>query len=446
MIVYRDPSPKVWLSYIMMSIVLAATLLIFPHTACSAEEIVDRIAAIVGDEIILLSEVKQTVQLEMWQIGIDPRTEDPEKLRKLEAAVFESMISDMILLAKAKEDTTIKVEPKEVEAALKQQINEMKRERGEDEFQRQLKEEGLTERELRSKFRKIIRNYLMKQNMIAKLAQTVSVSPGDIEKFYSTYADSLPMQPESVSLSHLLVKFSPSESTKVKSLQKAEKVLGMLRSGEDFRKLAREYSDDPVTKGSGGYLGAFEKGSLLPEIERVAFSMEPGHISDIIETQLGFHIIRVEKKKGDTVELSHILIYTTPDVVDKQKALERIRMIRGRALSGEDFSELAKKYSEDETTKGKGGFLMWAATDELPEDIREIVKDMKPGDISEPIDSENGYHIVRLDERVEGGPITIEKNYDIIRNMVLQSKIDKVLQEAIEKQRERIYVEVKIEI
>ena len=235
MIVYRDPFPKAWLSYIMVSIVLAATLLVLPHAACSAEEIVDRIAAIVGDEIILLSEVKQTVQLEMWQIGIDPRTEDPEKLRKLEEAVFESMISDMILLAKAKEDTTIKVEPKEVEAALKQQINEMKRERGEDEIQRQLKEEGLTERELRSKFRKIIRNYLMKQNMIAKLAQTVSVSPGDREKFYSTYADSLPMQPESVSLSHLLVKFSPSESTKVKSLQKAEKVLGMLRSGEDFR-------------------------------------------------------------------------------------------------------------------------------------------------------------------------------------------------------------------
>jgi len=425
-------------------LVLAAVLL-FTYTLPEGE-VVDRIAAIVGDEIILLSEVRQTIQLQMWQMGIDPRTEDPEKLRELKRSIFESMISDMILLAKAKEDTTIKVEPREVEAALKQQINELKRERGEEEFQRQLKAEGLTERELRSKFRRIIRNYLMKQKMVAKLARTVSVSPGEIEEFYRTHADSFPPQPERVSLSHILIKFSSGQSTMAKARRRAEDVLRMLNSGEDFRKLAREYSDDPATKDSGGYLGTFERGSLVPEIERVAFSLEPGQISDVIETNLGFHIIRVESRDKDTVELSHILISAVPGPEDKGRALERIKEIRERALSGGDFAELAKEYSEDENTKEKGGFLMWAATDELPEDLKEIVKHMKPGDISEPIESEVGYHIIRLNERIEGGPITLEKDYDLIRDMVLQRKIDTVLQEAIEKQRKKIYVEVKVEI
>ena len=413
-------------------------------TSYGEEEVLDRIVAVVDDQIILHSELKENVRLEMFQRGLSPER-DQEQVKALEKEILDGMIADQILLAKAKDDSVL-VKQKEIDEVLQDQLTRIREQAGSEEaYQRQLEAGGVTERDLKKRFRGEIRNYLMKQKMLGSLVQEIGVSNREVEAFYETYKDSLPVQPERVHISHILIRPKVGGEDQDALLDKANKILAEAQAGADFSELARTYSQDPGSAQRGGDLGYFGPETMLPEFERVAFALQPGTVSDIVKTRLGYHIIRVEDRKGDRIHARHILLIANITKKDEQKAFEILTGLREKIRSGADFGELARTFSDDPPTASEGGDLGWIPVERLPSDFKPVTDQLEPGQVSEPVQSSSGYHLIRLNEREKGGTITLQSDRALLENLARQQKLKEGFDEMIEKERARIYVDVRLE-
>jgi len=407
----------------------------------SAQQVLDRIVAVVGNQIILESELKMELDLYVSQMRIELTSESQKS--QLEGELLEQMINNKLLLIAAQKDTLIEVTSKEVEETVKEQMRRVKSEFSEETFQAQLKAEGLTESELKKKYREQIRNQMMTDRLVASKLSKVSVSNREVKDFYQTYKDSIPDQPEAVKLSHILLEIKTSQETKDSLKRKAETVLELAKKGKDFAQLASSYSDDPTGK-EGGDLGFFKKGDMIPKFEEVAFALKPGEISNIVETELGYHIIKVDEKKDNNVRARHILILVRASKKDSLRVKELADSIYHRLLEGADFGELAKEFSTDEESKKLGGELGWYPVDQMTPEFMEGVKGIEISKISPPLESQFGVHILKvLDRRVQR-KLTLEDDRDAIKDMVRRKKTNELVAKWVEKMRQDTYVEIRL--
>ena len=415
-------------------------LIIFTGVS-QAQQLVDGIAAIVGQEIILSSEVEQYVQNYVLQNKINV-TSNPELYQSLKKEVIERLVEQKILLTQANEDT-ITVADRDVDRYLEQQIQNLLDRAGsetalESAFQAPMRQ---IRRNLRAETERRLKIETLRQKRFGK----VTVGRREIEDFYKTYHDSLPTIKETVDISHILKQVKPSEASKETALEKIMAIKEKLDAGEDFAELAKKYSEDPATAARGGDLGFINRGDLVPEFESVAFNLKPGEISDIVETQFGYHIIKLTEKRGDKIQTSHILIKVQPTEADELRVVEELEALRQRALHGESFDSLALEYSDDENVKNDKGHLGTWEVDKLaiPE-FKNIVTHMKVNDISEPFKTDFGYHIVRLNSHEEPRVLSLERDWDKIQTMALNFKIDREYKSWIAKLKEDIPIEYKI--
>lgn len=406
------------------------------------QEVLDRIVAVVGDQIILESELKAQLALYAAQFGIDLK--DEQRRKQIEAELLEQMVNDNLLLIQAQKDTTIEVTSKEVERAVKEQMEKVKSQfSSEEAFQDQLKAEGLTENELRKRYREQIKKQMLIDRLISKKLSLVSVTTKEVKDFHQTYKDSIPDQPESIKLSHILLEIKPSQRTLDSLKKKAEMVLDKAKKGEDFASLASKYSDDPTGK-DGGDLGFFKKGDMIEKFEKVAFALNPGEISDLVETEFGYHIIKVEEKKEDAVHARHILILIRSSKEDTIRVQGLADTLYHRLLEGADFGELAKEYSSDEESRKMGGELGWYPVAQMTPEFKEGVKGLKASQISKPIQSQFGIHILKVLDRKEQRELTLEDDWDIIKEMVRRKKTNQEVEKWVEKMRQETYVEIRL--
>ena len=401
----------------------------------------DRIVAVVGKQIILESELRFQLDLYVNQMGIELRSEAQKS--QLERDLLEQTINNKLLLITAQKDTTIEVTPKEVEEAVKNQLKKVKSEFSEEAFEAQLKAEGLTESELKKKYREQIRNQMMIDRLVASKLSKVSVSTKEVRDFYQTYKDSIPDQPEAVKLSHILLEIKPSSETEDSLKRKAERVLELAKKGEDFAWLASSYSDDPTGK-EGGDLGFFRKGDMIPKFEEVAFALEPGEISQVVQTEFGFHIIKVEERRDEQVHARHILILIHPSEEDSLRTKALADSLYHQLLEETDFGELAKKFSTDEESKKLGGELGWYPVAQMTPEFKEGVQGLKIGEISPPLESQFGVHILKVLDRREQRKLTLEDDWDAIKDMVRRKKTNELIAKWVEKMRQDTYVEIRL--
>jgi peptidyl-prolyl cis-trans isomerase SurA len=408
-----------------------------------AQEVLDRIVAVVGNQIILESELKTQVALYATQFGIDPA--DKKGQKQIEAELLEQMINDNLLLIQAQKDTTIEVTSKEVESAVQEQMQQVKSQfASEAAFQDQLKAEGLTENELRKKYREQVRKQMYIDRLVSRRLSKVSVTTKEVRDFYKNYEDSIPDQPESIKLGHILLEIAPSQSTLDSLKKKAEMVLDLAKQGEDFASLASKYSDDPATAKNGGDLGFFSKGSMIEKFEKVAFALNPGEISDLVETQFGYHIIRVEEKKENAVRARHILILVGPTEEDSVRVRNLADSLYHLILEGADFGELAKEYSADEESRKMGGELGWYPVAQMTPEFKEGVKGLAAGEISKPLSSQFGIHILKVYDSKEERKLTLEDDWDIIKDMARRRKTNQEVSKWVEQMRQETYVEIRL--
>ena len=397
-------------------------------TARAEPILLDKIIAVVDDKIVLRSDVENKLRMELIGRRIDVRTVPQAELENMFNKILENEIQRNLLLVRAREDS-IEVDDERVEEMVRAQIRYIKEQFGAADFAEELKKEGLTERQMRDQYREHFRNQYLEDSMSQMLAQQVSVSPREIKEFEEKYRRG---ESSSVSLSHIFIEPAASTEQQDKIRPQAEAVLERIRTGEDFAALAKEYSQDPGSASQGGDLGFFGRGTMVPAFEDVAFSLKVGEVSDLVQSQFGFHIIRVEETSGDQVRARHILFLLQKDEkAGQQKAMALYQQI----IDGADFAELAREHSDFEETASRGGF--WRddlPRENLPSEIADVVRTLKPGDVSLPVKMEGGWNIFRINDDAA----TLEK-------FAGQERLQELFREKLAETRAKLYVDVRLE-
>ncbi len=405
-------------------------------------EVLDRVVAVVDKEIILFSELEAQLQLHSIQTGTNLSDEAVrDSLRK---ELLDRMIEDKVLLVQAERDTSINVTNKEVDEALKAQIQRIKSQfPSEDAFLEQLRAEGLTLKGLQDQYRDEVKNQILKDMLIQRRLAGVRVSSGEVKRFYEANKDSLPEKPAGVRLAHILLGTQTGQATRDSLFQYADLIRQKAIEGEDFALLARTYSDDPSGT-EGGDLGWFSRGEMVPGFEEVAFGLQPGQISDVVETQFGFHIIKGTGRKGDKVRASHILIRVAPSEADLAFKLVLADSIYQLIIEGADFTELAKTYSDDANSRDSGGELGWYAANDLLPGFIEALTDLEIGQVARPIASEFGYHLIKLEEKRPSSPIDLGEDYDTLEEMAKRDKTRRQIEEWLNRISAELYIDKRL--
>ena len=398
------------------------------------QELIDGIAAIVGDNIILLSEVDQLARLNASQLGINP-TLDKEKYNTLRNMALKALIEDKILVEQAKIES-IEVSDREVEDVLNQRIDYIIQQAGSQEKAEEFLGAPLSK--IKRDYRPIIRNMLLVEKLKGQKFNDIKVTRQEVEKFYETYKDSLPEIPPVVDFSHILIEIKPGESEIKKALNLLDSIKTLIQQGESFEELAKKFSEDPGTAPYGGDLGYIKRGDFIKSFEEVAFSLSPGEISDVIKTDLGFHLIKFVDRKGEKIRVKHILI--RPKISDKnvEEALKKIKKIRNAILRGEiPFDSAAYKYSDDPDAKTNYGRIERMPKNQIKQkEFISVIDTLKPGEISQPFRTEMGFHIIKLNAIYDDKWSTLEQ-------FAIQLKRNELYNEWIEKLEKNFYIEIK---
>jgi len=406
-----------------------------------AQDVLDKIVAVVDDNIILRSELQQFAYTFAIQSGLDP-SKDPEKFDQVLKQTLDNLITQKVLLVKAKEDS-VTVSDEQVDQVLEEQVQQMVRQLGsesklEDYF-------GSPLRQIRREFREEVEERLLVQKLQDVKKQETQISRKEIENFYSTYRDSLPELKEGVRIRHILVHVEPSQAAIERASKRAEQVLAQLRQGENFAELAKQISEDPGSAAKGGDLGLVQRGDMVKEFEQAAFALEPGQISNIVRSQFGLHIIKLERKIGEKIRVSHILFRLDTSADDESATVERLKALRQRILDGElTFEDAAKQFSKDDVTAEKGGDLGFIELDEFQVPaFKAAVEGLNAGEISEPVKTRFGFHLIKVDERRARRKLNIADDWEQIESWALNLKRTKEFQKYVAASRNDVYIELK---
>jgi len=409
--------------------------------AISAQEVIDKVAAVVDNEIVMLSELNFQTNLFAAQRQLDPNTPG------LKEKILNSIIEEKLVLAQAELDS-IMVSEDEVEQRLDYQIELFKQQYGSKERVEQIY--GMSIERIKRESRDEVRKQLMIQKLREKKFAFTEATRREVDQFFEQFKDSIGVIPEKVDIYHIYKNPKTSAEAKLQFKQKALSLIDSLKAGADFEALARKYSDDPGSASAGGDLGFVKRGVFYPEFESAAFALKEGELSGAVESPVGFHVIQLLEKRGESIHARHILIKIKTDEDADLRAIEFLSEVRDSILNETGtFSDYAKKYSEDEDTKAFGGQLGNYYLNQLDKALLDAVSKLKEGEISYPrrIDygqGNYGYHLVYLKKRVPQHKAEIEKDYTEIKSLADDYKKQQKYTEWITELKDKIYWEVRL--
>ncbi|MEG8990262.1 peptidylprolyl isomerase [Ignavibacteria bacterium 4148-Me] len=410
-------------------------------TSAFAQQVLDKIVAVVDNEIILKSELDFRANYEAAQRNMS--APDSNMLRN----VLMQMIEEKLLYAQAELDSIV-VSDDQVKSQLDYQINYFIQQYGSQEKLEQVY--GMPVEKIKRVLRDDTRKNLMAQMLQQKKFGDVQVSRKEVEDFFEMYKDSLGIVPEKYEIAHIFQNPKTGERARKKAYELAKTLLDSLKKGADFAELAKKYSDDPGSAAQGGDLGFVKRGVFYPEFEAVAFSLAPNQLSGIVESPVGFHIIQMLERRGESIHTRHILIKMKSDNESDLRAIEFLNEIRDSIISGKNtFEYYAKKYSDDKESAKFGGVLGTFEANQLDKSIVDQIYKMKEGDISFPkrmeLDRNNyGYHIVKLIKRIPQHKADLELDYNEIKRLAEYYKKQKLYKNWMDEIKGKIYWEVRL--
>jgi peptidyl-prolyl cis-trans isomerase SurA len=408
-----------------------------------AWERLDGIAAVVGDEIIMNSELEAYAYMRMSAMRVDPRTDTKELMHTF----LNELIDNKVLLVQARGDTTISVRNDEVESALNNHISMILQQNGitMEQLEMQLRiQQGTTLARFKSDARRTIREQLLKQKLQQSYYFAAKINRRDVEQFFAAYKDSLPEIGESFELSKLSLKLTPSDSIRQAASSRIQAIKRQLNNGADFEELAKELSEGPEGA-AGGNLGFISKGSTTElAFEERAFTMGVGEISEPFETRLGFHIIQVTEKRDRRVRLRQIMVRLAPGQNQFDDTSAKLDSIRGTINSREDFEKTARAISADDLTRMRGGSMGWVSMFEISADLRNAIQNLEEGGITAPIMEDGVMSIYRVNSRAESRKLSLENDYPIIAEKAKDIFAQKKLIETVARWREKVFIDIRI--
>jgi len=423
------------LSFIILSFTIST------KAQTNDQQIIDGVAAVVADNLILKSELAQVVNLSAMQQKINPNL-TPDKYLKLQDQILQSMIDQKVILELAMKDTNITVKDSDVDAALEAQMSNILSQAGSEENAEKMLGEKLLD--FKREYWYDIRDRLYSDQYQQLKLQGININRAEVEQFYATYKDSIPFIPTEVKLRHILLNVEAGEESINSTLTLLDSIRTAIKEGADFGEMALKYSEDPGSRTRGGDLGFTRRGTLVSEFEEVAFMLAINEISEPVKTAFGYHIIQPLEKQGDKVHVRHILITAPVTSADEQKVYDYAISLKDSIKTLEDFSNFAMRYSKDERTSESGGDLGWVNQQEfaIPE-LSQVVNYLNKNECSLPVKTSYGYHLLWMEDVKEGGYPTLEENWLEIEAMALNKKKIDWYQNFISEARKDYYIEVK---
>ena len=433
---------------------LALLLILITGSAIAQQrQIADQVVAVVNNNIILKSDVDQRVFEFMQQQQMQEFDEN------IWYYVLESMVDNHVLIEKARIDSIV-VSDAEVERMLDQRIDQLIQQVGSESELEQAFGQPIIE--IKAEYSEEFRRDMLVNRVRQQRSERINITrPEVVEYFEEIPQDSLPMIPESVALSQITTVPPPKPDARRNALELTEQLRdSIIHHGASMEDLARTYSDGPTAERGGG-LPMVSTTDLLPEYAAAAAALEPGEISEVVDTPQGLHIIRLNERSGQNISTHHILISIDEEELDEQYAIDKLAAIRDSLMHHDrSFAEMAREHSEDPNTAPSGGRLMNPRTgqrhiplNELDSSLYRIVMLLdETGEISEPRSYQYGeedrlaYRIVQLNDRIEEHRANLDQDYQLIRNFALQQKQQEILSNWIEDLRSEMYVEYRVSV
>ena len=383
-------------------------LIFFTAQSFAQQQHIDGVAAIVGENIILKSDVSQVVGMTALQQGLDV-SKDVDVLMKLQEGVLSSLIDQKVILEMAKLDS-IEIADKDVENALDQQVENFILRAGSEDVAETMLGQSLSD--FRREFWYDMRDRLITEQYQQQLIMSVNINRDGVFNFYEEYKDSLPDFPIKMKIRHLLTRIKAGEESKKNALFEIKQIRDRILNGELFSDLAKAFSDDPGSKNNGGSLGYIRRNQMVKEFETKAYTQEINSISDPVETVFGYHILETTEKSGEKIKVRHILI--SPEVTEKDESLayKYALSLRDSSTNLNKFKKLVFEKSEDDQTQKIGGDLGWITPNNSPiPEISEVLGLLEVGECSRPVKTSFGYHLLWLEEVRPGGKPSLDLHW-----------------------------------
>jgi peptidyl-prolyl cis-trans isomerase SurA len=313
--------------------------------------VVDRVLAVVGNRPVLASQVDEEIFSRQSQGAKIPT--DPDGLKAVRQQIVSSIIDEELLLQQAQRDTAITVTDEEIASGVEEQVRKVRSNfTSEVDYTTELKKAGfqtpeeyrrwLTDQQRRAAFQNRLVEKLRGEGKLKPVAPTEK----EMKQFFEEQKGSLGTRPATLSFRQIVVTPAPAQAAKLKTKAQADSIVLELRRGADFATAARRFSQDPGSKEQGGSLNWFRRGVMVPEFERVAFSLKPGVVSDPVESPFGYHIIQVERVQPGEVQARHILLVPEIDSAHVGRARQLADSVRNALVAGASFDSLQRLYHD----------------------------------------------------------------------------------------------------
>ncbi len=426
---------KIFLSNILLAIFFVLAQSLF------AQEVLDKIVAVVDNEYILKSELDFQTQLTAYQRKLNPN--DPN----LKKSILNAMIEEKLILAQAEIDS-ITASEDEISRQLNYQIDLFiqqfgSKEKFEQAYNRPLEK---IKRELRDE----VKNNILIQKVQEQRLARIETSRYEVEEFFNLYKDSLGTVPEEYKLAQIFIAPKLSESDKKTFRNKIEAILDSIKNGGNFSEFAKRYSEDAATASDGGDLGFVKRGLFFKEFEEAVFTLKEGEISDVIETPLGYHVVQLLNRRGESVHARHILIKIQKSQTIDNTVISFLKSIADSCRNSHGtFAEFAQKYSEDRASAQFGGDMGILSVNELESDMKVLLSKMKEGEISEPrrlnlSQTEYGYQIILLEKRILEHKPNLEQDFAKLQQLALMNKKQTIYADWIAQLKKQVYWEIRL--
>ena len=429
----------------MRKLITAICVLVISGGLYAQQQIVDGVVAVVGKNIVLKSDVDNQFVSQQRQGGPDA---NPDK-----CSIFEDLLFEKLLLHQAEIDS-VEVSDAEIDQAIERRIQVFVQQIGSTQKLEQYYKKSILE--IKEEMKPYIKNQMTAQRMLGQITADVEITPSEVRAFYNQIpVDSLPLINSQVEYAQIVKNPEISKEAKQEAIDRLNELKKRVEDGSSFSTMAVLYSEDPGSAKNGGEYKGIKRGQFVKEFEAVAFNLSPGEISEPFSTIYGYHIVQLQVRRGEELDLRHILIkpkISNENLHDAKKALDSLRtLILNKKLS---FRKAAADFSADENSKLNGGIAMnpqsgdsrWE-TGQLDREIFYATEKLTIGKISEPIffrtqDGKEGYKLVKLLNKTQPHRADLKTDYNIIQNVALQEKKNEATQKWIEEKLKSTYVRV----
>lgn len=408
----------------------------------------DKVVAVVGNAIILKSDLE--MQYAQYLAQGNPADET------LKCYFLQQLLTQKLLSQQAIIDS-VTVTEEQVDDEINRRMRTMISRAGGQERLEQFLNRSLIQ--YKDEIRPDIREQLVANKMQGTISEKVSVSPDDVKKYFERIPkDSLPSFNTEVEVGAVVLYPKLTKKEKEAYRDRVEALRLRIKGGEDFGTLSRLYSQDLGSATEGGDLGFMDRTMLVKEFAANAFKIKPGEMSQVFETEYGFHVLKVMERRGEQVRAQHILIKTepTPASLERCKVLADsvFNLVSTKKL---DFSAAASLHSDDNDTKFNGGMMLNAEnvqsrstfipTDKLDPALFLTIDTMKVGTISNPSSfaspaGQQGYRFVFLKSRIGPHKASLEQDYPKIKDAAYEDEVNKVVSAWFEKRRKSTFIKI----